>query len=123
MSVRLSSDVVNAFLSVFNGPMGWILLAMVLGFIAIDRWLPLPVRGQTAKQAVSDGKDLYLEFFHFASGVTVLLVLIVGFKLFLQASGKLPRGAFELTVLDDVLISSSAFLWVVGLASRLLRRG
>jgi hypothetical protein len=114
--------VVNAFLSVFNGPMGWILLAIVVGFIAIDRWLPVPAaRGEKPGLVGGADKPLYLEFFHFATGVTVLLVLIVGFKLYLLASGAVARGAFELTALDSVLIAGSMLLWAGGLISRMLR--
>jgi hypothetical protein len=114
-----TADLVAVLLSVLNGPVGWLLLLLVAGYVTIDllrrrklrREGKAPSAGQ-AKPSVGHRAGLHYDLSQFALGLSVLWALLVGFRLYLFLLRDLPEPFSTLTALDLVLTVGTLALWV-----------
>jgi hypothetical protein len=114
-----TADLIAVLLYVLNGPVGWLLLLLVAGYVTIDllRRRKLRREGKAAqsgqsKPAVSHRAGLHYDLSQFALGLSVLWALLVGFRLYLFLLRDLPEPFSTLTALDLVLTVGTLALWV-----------
>lgn len=112
-------DLIAVLLSVLNGPVGWLLLLIVAGYVTFDLLRRRKIRrmgkraGKIEAKAVSIPRSgLHYDLSQFALGLSVLWGLLVGFRLYLFLLRDLPEPFSTLTALDLVLTVGTLALWV-----------
>jgi Ca2+/Na+ antiporter len=114
-----TADLLAILLSVLNGPVGWLMLLLVAGYVTVDllRRRKLRQEGEAAaagpsKRADTDRVGLHHDLSQFALGLSVLWALLVGFRLYLYLLRDLPEPFSSLTALDLVLTVGTLALWI-----------
>jgi len=114
-----TSDLIAILLSVLNGPVGWLLLILVAGYVTNDllrrrklRRIGKSVPKGDAKAASTPPTGLHYDLSQFALGLSVLWALLVGFRLYLFLQRDLPEPFSTLTALDLVLTVGTLALWI-----------
>jgi len=113
-----TSNLNTVLLSVLNGPVGWLLLLLVAGYVTFD----LLRRRRLRREGKAAGKSekrpagglrsgLHHDLSQFALGLSVLWALLVGFRLYLFLLRDLPEPFSTLTALDLVLTVGTLALW------------
>lgn len=125
-----TADLIAVLLSVLNGPVGWLLLLLVAGYVTMDLLRRRKLRregraaeGGHARSTAGTRAALHYDLSQFALGLSVLWALLVGFRLYLFLLRDLPEPFSTLTALDLVLTVGTLALWVgVYLAWRVYQR-
>ena len=119
MQAMPTADLIAILLSVLNGPVGWLLLILVAGYVSYDllrrrkvRRLSKSVPKGEAKPASTPRAGLHYDLSQFALGLSVLWALLVGFRLYLFLLRDLPEPFSTLTALDLVLTVGTLALWI-----------
>jgi hypothetical protein len=114
-----TAELIAVVLSVLDGPVGWLLLLMVAGYVTLDllRRRRLRRRATAAeisvtKPVVTHRTGLHHDLSQFALGLSVLWALLVGFRLYLFLVRDLPEPFSTLTALDLVLTVGTLALWI-----------
>jgi hypothetical protein len=114
-----TADLIAVLLSVLNGPVGWLLLLLVAGYVTLDLLRRRKLRregkageGGALKSSASPRAALHYDLSQFALGLSVLWALLVGFRLYLFLLRDLPEPFSTLTALDLVLTVGTLALWV-----------
>jgi hypothetical protein len=114
-----TADLIAILLSVLNGPVGWLLLILVAGYVTIDllrrrklRRTNKAVPKGDSKPASTPPTGLHHDLSQFALGLSVLWALLVGFRLYLFLLRDLPEPFSTLTALDLVLTVGTLALWI-----------
>jgi hypothetical protein len=114
-----TADLLAVLLYVLNGPVGWLLLLLVAGYVTVDllrrrkqRREAKAAAGAQAKAAGAHRAALHYDLSQFALGLSVLWALLVGFRLYLFLLRDLPEPFSTLTALDLVLTVGTLALWI-----------
>jgi len=114
-----TADLIAILLSVLNGPVGWLLLILVAGYVTNDllrrrklRRINKAVPKGESKPAPAPPTGLHNDLSQFALGLSVLWALLVGFRLYLFLLRDLPEPFSTLTALDLVLTVGTLALWI-----------
>lgn len=114
-----TADIVAVLLSVLSGPVGWLLLLLVAGYVTLDllrrrrlRRRAKAAAGGELSPGLAHRVGLHHDLSQFALGLSVLWALLVGFRLYLFLLRDLPEPFSTLTALDLVLTVGTLALWV-----------
>jgi hypothetical protein len=114
-----TADLLAVLLSVLNGPVGWLLLLLVAGYVTLDLLRRRRIRRKAKAGAASPPRPsevhrvgLHHDLSQFALGLSVLWALLVGFRLYLFLLRDLPEPFSTLTALDLVLTVGTLSLWI-----------
>src|SRR3990170_2789958 len=114
-----TADLIAILLSVLNGPVGWLLLILVAGYVTTDLFRRRKLRRHNkavpkdeSKPALAPPTGLHHDLSQFALGLSVLWALLVGFRLYLFLLRDLPEPFSTLTALDLVLTVGTLALWI-----------